>query len=337
MRHRPCIRRRAGRKAQRGVALLVVLLLMATLAAIAIAMTRTVQVTTARAFTAEALTQARWYIEGAETFGLLLLEAQWQQQPARDTLQDIWAKEPATFPLETGLMTASMKDETVCFNLNSLVSSSEQERRADPAAITEYQLLLTALEIPGSLQRALTDSLVDWLDTDGLPNSEGAEDAAYASLEVPYRAGNTLLADISELRSIYWYSGEVYARLAPFVCAHPTTQRSPLNINMVTEDNALVLYAMMGGAVSLNETIRLLEARPEGGFETVDQFWALLPEAASGTIDESVQSRPNLWSRYITLKADVNHHDATLAMTSLIEVSRDGSATAIRRKFGLMN
>ena len=338
MMRRPHTQRRQRRRPnQSGVALLVVLLLMATLSAIAIVMVRNVQLTTARSFAMESLTQARWYIQGAETFSVLLLEAQWKQQPARDTLQDIWAREPATFPLEGGLMRAALKDETVCFNLNSLVSASEQERRADPAAIAEYQRLLEALEISGSLQTALTDSLVDWLDTDGLPRPDGAEDASYAALDVPYRAGNTLLSDVSELRAIYWYSREIYERLRPYVCAHPSTRKSALNLNMVTEENAPVLYAMLGGSVSLSDTLRMLEARPESGFETVEQFWALLPDTGTETIDETARNRPNLWSQYISLEAEVNHLDARLAMTSLIEVSRDGTATAVRRKFGLIN
>ena len=319
-----------------GVALIVVLLLMATLSTLAVAMTSTIRLTTARTLAGESAAQARWYALGAETFSALLMEAQWRADPARDLLSDQWVSETATLPLDNGIMTADLRDNTVCFNLNSLVDGGAGERSASDERIAEYELLLEAVGFGSSARGALTDSLVDWLDSDNFARSDGAEDSDYASLDVPYRAANALLADVSELRTVYWYSPEVYQRLLPFVCAHPTTQASAINLNMVTDGNAPVLYAMLGGKLSVDETKSLIAARPQDGYTTLEQFWASHPQFETDPPSEEMVSRPNLWCRYVRLDATVSHVEAQMAMTSELEISKDGTASVLARRFGLI-
>ena len=321
---------------QKGVALLIVLLLLVTLSAVAFGMTRTMRLSSTRAVAGDAVAQAQWYVQGAELLSTRLMEAQWEADPARDVLQDQWARQDATFPLEGGVMTARLRDNTVCFNVNSLVAGGEQERAANEDAIEEYNLLLSALGLDSTTRAALTDSLIDWLDTDARARPDGAEDLQYASLDVPYRAANTLLTDISELRSIYWYSREIYQQLRPYLCVHPSTQPSALNLNMVTEEKAPVLYAFLGGALSLNDVIQMINTRPEEGYASLDQFWTSHPELIATPPSEDRLTRPNLWSRYVRLQANINYQQITLNMTSLLEMSKDGTMNVIARKFGAL-
>ncbi len=317
-----------------GAALLIVLLLLATISVLAIAMTDTMRLTAAKSVASDAANQARWYVHGAETFSTMLMRAQWEAAPGNDTMQDRWVSETATFPIDDGILTARLRDETVCFNVNSLVTGSPEMRSASTPAIEEYALLLTALGFSSSARASLTDALVDWLDTDGLARADGAEDREYGSLEAPYRAGNGLIADISELRAVYWYSAEIYRRLKPFLCAHPSSEMSAINLNMLTEEKIPILYAMLGGILSINETKQLIEARPEQGFSSLDQFWSLNSQFVSNPPNDTLRARPRLWSSYARLEANVNHAGATLTMTSLLEISNAGAVSVKARKFG---
>jgi general secretion pathway protein K len=90
------------------------------------------------------------------------------------------------------------------------------------------------------LEPALAPALQDWIDADIIATfPDGAEDNEYLLADLPYRAGNRSLADISELRLIKGYTPEVLAVLVPHITALPDT--TAININTATP---LVLQAL---------------------------------------------------------------------------------------------
>lgn len=165
------------------------------------------------------------YADGLEAYAAQVLMKD-LEDGARDTRSDIWALPLPPQEVPGGRISAQMIDRNGCFNLNNLMAPVQ-----GASLIWRERLrnLLVALE----LDPALAGAINDWLDTDTSVDAEGgAEDGAYLAQSLPYRAGNRRFAHVSELRLVRGISGEVYARLAPEVCALPPGSR--LNLNTAT-------------------------------------------------------------------------------------------------------
>ena len=142
---------------------------------------------------------------------------------------------------------------------------------------------MRALEISPRDAEALAETLADWIDSDGNRTTLGGEDDTYVNAAPPYRTAGTLLSEVSELRAIRGFTPEIYARIRPFVCALPTADLSPLNINLLDAGNAVLLTMLMDGRLDPEAAAELIESRPDGGWLTVDEFWnnPMLTETSS--------------------------------------------------------
>ena len=212
-----------GPHRQRGVALLIALLAVALALVLIGSLLDRGELALARTRNVLRGEQAIAYSEGLEAFAAQVLMRDLDESPGLDTFSDSWAIPLPPQEVPGGTLSARMSDLNGCFNLNNLVSPSTAE-----ATLWRKRLdnLLVALELDPSLAGAI----VDWLDADGNIDSEGgAEDSAYLAQAVPYRTANRVFAHVSELRLVRGVSGEVYARLAPEVCALPPG--TALNLN----------------------------------------------------------------------------------------------------------
>ncbi|MCC8474685.1 type II secretion system minor pseudopilin GspK, partial [Xanthomonas arboricola] len=233
-----------ARRQQRGVALLTVLLLVAVMTLLMVAVLDDLRFGLRRSGNGEAMTQAQWYALGTETIARQRLQALARRDPMRTTLEGGWNDQPVTFPLDDGAVSVRLRDRGGCFNLNSVVAGApEQWQRSDDGA-AQYRALLEVLGIAPQQAQALTDALVDWIDSDSQPGAQGAEDDRYLQSAVPLRSGATLLAGVSELRAIAGYTPQVIAQLRPHVCALPEARLSPVNINTLRLQDAPVLVAL---------------------------------------------------------------------------------------------
>lgn len=318
---------------QRGVALLIVLVLLASLSVIALAMTQTMRTSTARASAAESLDQIRWYALGAEALATGVLEAQWQAEPARDTWQEDWLAAPVQFPIDYGLIEAKITDDTRCFNLNSLVTRDSDGLIEDPLAAERFGLLLSEIGFDSVAAGAITQSITDWIDTDTAPGIGGSEDLDYGRLGTPYRTGNALLSGLSELRAMMGISPALYDVLRPHVCVHPETEASPININLVTPADAPVIYAAFGGMLEPSEVDSLINDIPAEGFATIDQFWGL-PLFSGRNVPDTARDSFRLYSSWLRLKTNVNYNQAFILQESLLEVGDNGAVRVVSRKLG---
>jgi general secretion pathway protein K len=318
---------------QKGVALMIVLLLLATLAVIAVGMTQTMRLSVAKVRASEDVVQARWYALGAEILAAEVIEAQAQATEGVDTYQESWLTEEVVLPLDQGVMRASLADASVCFNINSLVTREDGALRANEQAVNRYRLLLDAVGFDVVAQRALSDALVDWLDSDSFSRSSGAEDPDYARLAQPYRTGNTLMADLSELRAVMWYTPEVYLALRPFICAYPDEKPAKINLNLVTQAQVPVLFAALEETLTIEEVANLVLSRPEEGYGSLDVFWGDVV-FRDRELRPELQERTSLETRYISMLAEVSHNEAFIRLQSLIELTESGRARVVARKFG---
>jgi general secretion pathway protein K len=323
----------------RGVALLTVLLLVAVMTLLVVAVLDDIRFGLRRAHNAQAIAQAQWYALGTET----LAGAQIRRLAARDggrtTLAGGWNGRAFLFPTgdaaqPSGMIRARLRDATACFNLNSVVEGASEQWRRRELGVRQYLALLEALRFAPRQAEALADALVDWIDSDQVPGPAGAEDAAYAAGTPRYRTAGTLLAEASELRAIAGYDQATYARLRPHVCALPAAVLSPVNVNTLGEEDAVILRMLTGNALPEGSARAILASRPPGGWREAGDFWAH-PELARLAPPDPVLQQVALRTRYFALQAEVEHGGAEVAMSALIEHDDSGALRLLARRWGV--
>jgi general secretion pathway protein K len=94
----------------------------------------------------------------------------------------------------------------------------------DPGAVRAFNKLLELLQIDPKW----TDLLIDWIDSDNTPQTQGAEDSAYLGQNPPYLTANRYLTSTSELLALPGFGRENFAKLAPYISALPPG--TPLNV-----------------------------------------------------------------------------------------------------------
>ncbi|MDR2013773.1 MAG: type II secretion system minor pseudopilin GspK [Rhodanobacter sp.] len=191
---------------QRGVALLVALLVVALAVMLIAALLDRGELALARTRNLLRAEQADAYAQGMDIYAATVLVAQVADGP--DSHSSPWAMPMPPQEVPGGFISASMRDLNGCFNLNNLSGAYKAPWEA------VFARLLTTLGIDPGLKNAIED----WLGTGA---DEQADRNDYLAQAVPYRPRHGPFAHVSELRLVRGVSGEVYARLAPHVCVLP--------------------------------------------------------------------------------------------------------------------
>ena len=184
---------------QRGVALVVALLVAAECAALAGGIIARQELAIRRAQVALAAAQAQ-----ARTPALVLTAVR--------TVENAGPL-PRTLTVDGARITVSSAHG--CLNLNTLLNPDDGE----PDALTAARLerLLRVLDQPDDLLPALTD----WLDAYGRARTGGAEDDWYSRRHPPRRAANATLVDLSELLLVRHVRRTTVQALRGQVCTLP--------------------------------------------------------------------------------------------------------------------
>lgn len=187
---------------QRGVALLIVLMLLALMAALAADMTLSFHSQLQRTRQVNHHLQRQYDIELAEKLALASLTQDVKDNDRQTTLQQYWAQ-PQQLQLEDGnTVKWQLRDAQHCFNLNALAKISD-----DPLASPDFPAqVFSALLINAGIDRGNTDEIVqsiaDYIDVDDSPRFHGAEDSFYQSQTPPRHSANQMLFLTGELRQI---------------------------------------------------------------------------------------------------------------------------------------
>ena len=144
---------------QRGVALLTVLLLVAVMAVLVVAMLDDIRFGLRRAGNAQAVAQARWHALGAEALAMAQIERLARRDPGVTTLTGGWNGRSFLFPVDDGVIRATLSDATACFNLNSVVHGAGELFTRHETGIAQYQALLLALSNPYRFAQREQDEL----------------------------------------------------------------------------------------------------------------------------------------------------------------------------------
>jgi general secretion pathway protein K len=301
------------RRRQQGAALLTAILVVTIAVALAAGVVWDMQLDLRRAESRVATEQGFQYALGAEAWASRILQEDAEQNRS-DHPGEPWATQLAPLPLEGGTIQGRMEDLQGRFNLNNLLN---RQGAVDAVAVDGFRRLLLSLD----LDIRLADRMADWLDRDVEPVfPDGAEDGEYLSRNPPFRAANRPVTSASEVLLVYPELGrEGYERLRPFITALP--RGTPININ--TAQPPVLLTA--AEALGPSEAERIVEDRPEEGWEDLAQLGGYVPAEATGALGVSSE-----WFR-LAVRVDIGSQRFT--MYSLLHRDPAGTVQTVFRSF----
>jgi general secretion pathway protein K len=313
---------------QRGIALLVAIVMFAIATTVAAAITYNKAMAARRAAATFTLEQAVQAGMAAESFAAIVLEDNGKKN--RTEINDPWAEPFGPVEIEgTGVwIQAQLEDLTGRFNLNSLVSLQQGPQpntyKVDTHQYEVFQEILRSLDI--DLRYA--DLLVDWIDPDSQPMPQGGEDTMYLTQTPPYRPPNSVITHTSELLALPGFGPENYAKIAPLVTALPNTE----SVNTCTA-SGLVLDATandpQGNVAYRNQNLKNL--REKGCFPINSDFIAGIIDANAKAAAQPLVTEKSSWFR---LRTNIRIGTAEFVLYSVLFREPNNHVRTMQRSFG---
>jgi general secretion pathway protein K len=325
-------------KKQRGVALIIALILVALATILATKLTFDGFLERRRDIGVLAAEQALQFGMGAEALAADVLVQDRQDNPTFTTLTGPWAQPTQPMPITPqdnpegepiGTLQGELEDMQGRFNLNSLGRINQNlGPQVTPTAATQDQ---TALDQFRRLLRlvGLEDKWAglarDWIDADDIPTSpDGAEDQVYTSQTPPYRTGNWPMMSPTELMNLPGFGADRYRKIAPYVTALPNAL-APINICTASAPVLMSLADNLNGEYSPQA---LANGRKSGCFPDPSSFAQILKSAGAGVSPYGTSSQ------YFRLTTRVALGTSEFTLYSLLLRTDGGKVTPLLRSFG---
>ena len=262
---------------QSGTALIVVLLLVATLSFIVLAIVDKTVGAVQRTGASIARTQIHWREAGTEELSKAVIFRA-MTTGGGDVFGDAHPLFTAPYPIPflEGSGVLAFADATRCFNINSLVIPNENGNLGrNEVAVDEFKRMAVKLGLGESEIDQIADVVIDWIDSNNSQELRGAEDGFYTNLPVPFRTGGSLLSSVTELRAMKGMTKEIYEVLSPFLCAYLTPASNTINVNFLRPQDAPLLAAALRDEIDLVAISDFIAQRPPGGYQSKDAVIAL--------------------------------------------------------------
>ncbi len=330
-------RRAASRRSQRGVALIIALILVALATILASKLSFDGFLEQRRTVGMLAAEQALHFGMGAEALAADVLIQDAQSSPTLTILSAPWAQATQPLPITPednpegepiGALQGALEDMQGRFNLNSLARLGPDNKTEDPRPLEQFQRLLASVGVEpkwAGLAR-------DWIDPDSdVSSPDGAEDSVYTSQTPPYRTGNWPLMSPSELMNLPGFGADRYRKIAPYVTALPNANTT---INICTAP-ALVLESLvegLNGEWSGNPTI-LTNGRKTGCFPDKTTFTNVATSFAGPKAMANIGTPIDTRSSYFQLTTRVTLGTSEFTLYSLL-YRGSSKVTPLLRSFG---
>jgi len=315
---------RSSRAAQRGVALIVAILLVALGTILAAAVAYENAMTARRGTGTFAFDESLLVAQGAEALAAYGIRQFYQSDPNHVYVGQGWDKPVGPMEVVPGVMLeASLEDMQGRLNLNNLVN---KDGTPDPVYVLAFTKLLQML----GLETKWTPLLVDWIDADIVPqNTDGAEDSVYMGQTPPYRAANRYITSTTELLALPGFGRDRYLALAPYIAALPKDTR----VNLCTVKDKVLDAFLPQGQTEFSLTEGQLEKNRTGSpgcFPTLDNYRAAFRDQKTWA---NVQQKLGQTSAYFRLTSFVTIGGAEFNLYSLLYRDATGAVRPIQRSF----
>lgn len=238
-----------------------------------------------------------------------------------DSLLENWAlfdadAFPEELPEEISL-SARVTDENSKININSLIN---EEGEIDEEKAEQLSRLFLVL----GLSESYVNSILDWLDTDDIERMDGAESYYYKSLEPPYKcfngpfltAGQVFM--VKGVANVRHFGENMEKALLDYITIYSDGK---ININTASSE----ILQSLDEAIDVYVAQSIIDYRSEESFSSVDDL------ANVGAIDSELLSRIKgkitVKSSYFNIEMKVNCNDALAHLRAV--VMRDGDASQL--------
>ena len=308
-------------RAQRGVALLVAILIVALGTILAAAIAYENAMTFRRGAATFAFDQALLVQQGAEALAAYGLRLAQKSDPQHTYASQGWAQPVGPIEVVPGVMLiAQLEDLQGRFNLNNLV---RQDGTPDPVQVAAFQQLLAML----GLEPKWADFMVDWIDRNISPvTPDGAKDSVYMGQTPPYRTPNRYITSASELLALPGFGRDRYVALAPYVTALPFGMK----LNVCTAKGP-VLDAFLGHGDFSSDLDGLAKNRAAatGCFPKLTDYQA----AADAAVWKNISPKVQMTSSYFRLTSLVTIGSTEFNLYSLLLQDPTGQVRPILRSY----
>ena len=169
-----------------------------------------------------------------------------------DAPTDLWAFPIKNYAIGDGLLNAQIEDELGKLNLNDLGIDGVAAAKA--ATVKKFKRLFELVQVNPDL----VDAIIDWVDDNEVQEPAGAESLYYQAQRPSYKAANTKLQTLLELRLIKGITPEIIEKLSKVVTVFPVDGGKPVNINTA---GPLVLQAL-DPRITQSMAADIIQARP---------------------------------------------------------------------------
>jgi general secretion pathway protein K len=313
---------------QRGIALLVAIVMFAIATTVAAAITYNKAMAARRAAASFTLEQALQAGMAAEALASIALEDDGKN--SKTTPDNAWAEPFGPVEIEgTGIwIQAQLEDLTSRFNLNTLVKwqgPPDNGFVTNPEQVQVFRKLLETLKIDPNY----ADLMVDWIDTDVAPQAtQGGEDTLYLTQAPPYRPPNTFIVHPSEILAMPGFGAERYALLAPYITALPID----VKVNPCTA-SGLVLDVTMNDPQNEQEfqLQDMPSLRKSGCYPGAQVFTGRISDA---NLKQLAQGRVDEKSSWFRLRTNIRIGTAEYVLYSVLFRQQNNRVRTVQRSFG---
>jgi len=245
------------RKSEKGVALILTLLIAAILVILVVETNYSTQVDVRIAGNVRNDLQASYLAKSGVNIAISYLKYDGQNTET-DNLTEDWAKSYPPFPIGEGFVNVMIEDENAKINVNSAVKGNGE---VDPVIYDALSRLFEWKEV----DMGILNSIIDWVDPDDDSLSDGAEDSHYGSLDPPYKCKNGPLDTLSELLMIKGVTDEVYEKISKHLTIYSDGK---ININTASKDVLVCLDDEIDDGIAEG----IIEYREEKPFDTKEEL-----------------------------------------------------------------
>lgn len=292
-------------KNQQGIALLMAMMVVAIATITAVSLVHEQSLSIRKTAYIRTSDTTMLYSLGLEDYARLILQKDLNESKI-DSLDEDWAIGIPALPIDGGFLSGSLQDAQSLININAVLEQENED---------QFRALCNNLDVSTEFIAALKD----WLDSDlETLDADGAEDDYYTGLEEPYRTGNRLMRDISELLLVKGMDREKYEILKPFITVLPVT--TTLNINTIAAE----IFKSIKDAPAVD---KFIDEREKDPFSSLEDY----KNRMSHELPAKVLS---VTSEYFQASGQVTIDEKTIFVNTLIHRDKKGGTTILSRKLG---
>ncbi|MCK6954767.1 type II secretion system minor pseudopilin GspK [Enterobacter bugandensis] len=329
---------------QKGVALLVVLILLVMMSALAAKISQQFCRNLQKTHYQVSQQQLRWAMQAQEKVVKDRLQTDATGENKALNLDGDWHQ-----PLETRgedyTVVSQVEDAQDCFNVNNLLAAEKIPQGQNAPAVPEkprneqiVEQILTESGISHTTAEEVYQQLVDYLDGDATTAKDGAESDAWAGVLPARQPANQMMRTIAEIKQLPAFPVAAYPKVSKLLCALPDSA-SKVDVNTLKPEQAALLAALFPGKLTEDDAVRLIDSRPETGWENMETFSKALEQTFPQLKDDLPQVAEilSISSRYFRVNYTGNTDELTLRVVSQLQVNNEaGEIVTWQRRYRMI-